>query len=104
MAEKSCKVSVMDSDGNAHSCRVTASSVYEAAAQGLVAIQKSGWANIPFEPLNISVSVNEIPVEHEVRYLELLKWANRPGGRSPREISERIRIREILGIPEQRRA
>jgi hypothetical protein len=104
MAEKSCRVSLTDTDGTTHSCKVTASSVYEAAAQGLIAIQKSGWANIPFEPHKITVSVNEIPVEHEVRYMELMKWANRPGGRSPREISERIRIREILGIPEERRA
>lgn len=104
MAEKSCKVSFTDTDGNTHSCRVTASSVYEAAAQGLVAIRNSGWANVPFEPQRISVAVNEIPVEHEVRYMDLMKWAQREGGRTPREVSERTRVRRILGMENERSA
>jgi hypothetical protein len=69
-----------------------------------MAIRNSGWANIPFEPQRISVAVNEIPVEHEVRYMELMKWAQRPGGRTPREISERTRVRRILGIENERLA
>jgi hypothetical protein len=88
MAEKSCRVSVMDTDGTSHSVRVTASSVFEAAATGLAVIRNSGWANVPFEPMRISVSVNEIPVEHE--------------GRSPREIVERNKVRLLLGIPDER--
>ena len=104
MAEKSCKVSFTDADGNTHSCRVTASSVYEAAAQGLVAVRNSGWANIPFEPHRISVAVNEIPVEHEVRYMDLMKWVQRAGGRTPREVSERTRVRRILGMENERPA
>jgi hypothetical protein len=104
MAEKSCKVSLVDSDGTEHSVRVTASTLFEAAATGIAAIRNSGWANVPFEPHRISVSVSEIPVQHEVKYEELMRWANRVGGRSPREIIERSKIRKILGIPDERRA
>ncbi|MGA8035143.1 MAG: hypothetical protein WA823_13840 [Candidatus Acidiferrales bacterium] len=103
MAEKHCKVTLIGTDGMTHSAQVTASSVFEAAAQGLMAIQQSGWANVPYEPYKISVTVNEIPVEHDVKYEELMRWVNRPGGRSPREIVERQRVRKILGIADEPR-
>jgi hypothetical protein len=102
MTEKSCRVTMMGEDAMTFSCVVTASSVFEAAARGMVAIQKTGWANVPYEPYRISVTVNEVPVEHEVKYKELMAWVNRVGGRSPREITERYRVREILGLPENR--
>jgi hypothetical protein len=104
MAEKSCKVSVTDSDGNTHSVCVTASTLFTAAAAGIAAIRKSGWANVPYRPMKIAVTVNEVPVEHEVSFKELEKWASRPGGRSPAEIIERNRVKSLLGMPDERRA
>jgi hypothetical protein len=103
MQLKNCRVTIRDDWDITISSNVTASSVYEAAAAGVMAIQKSGMAKFPFEPELITVTVNEIPVEHQVKYDDLMRWANRPGGRSPREITERLRVRGILGIPDDPR-
>jgi hypothetical protein len=46
----------------------------------------------------VKVSVNPVRVEHEVKLVDFTKWLETKGG-SPREVSARHRIREILGIP-----
>jgi hypothetical protein len=33
-----------------------------------------------------------------------MKWAQRAGGRTPREVSERTRVRRILGMENERPA
>ncbi len=43
------------------------------------------------------VSVANGRVEHEVRLQDFTKWLEKPGG-SPREVSDRKRLREILGM------
>jgi hypothetical protein len=37
-------------------------------------------------------------VEHEVKLMDFTKWLEKRGG-SPREVSDRHRIRAILGMP-----
>jgi hypothetical protein len=50
-------------------------------------------------PLNVvKVSVADVRVEHEVKLMDFTKWLERAGG-SPREVSDRHRIRAILGMP-----
>jgi hypothetical protein len=85
-------------DGVSHTVEVTAATLYEAVAQGLAAIRGDEWvAGIP-EGLNAArVSVANVRVEHEVRLMDFTKWLDRSGG-SPREVSDRRRIRAILGI------
>jgi hypothetical protein len=62
-----------------------------------------------FEPTNgvagiaqglnvVKVSVADIRVEHEVKLMDFTKWLERNGG-SPREVSDRQKIRSILGMP-----
>jgi hypothetical protein len=46
----------------------------------------------------VTVSVADIRVEHEVKLMDFTKWLDRTGG-SPREVSDRQRIRSILGMP-----
>jgi hypothetical protein len=104
MSEKSCKVTVVGSEGMSYTANVTAATLFTAAAAGLAAIRKSGWADVPFQPRKITVVVNEVPVEHEVSFKELERWASRPGGRSPAEIVERNRVKALLGMPDERRA
>jgi hypothetical protein len=83
--------------GVSHSVELTAASLYEAVAQGLVAIQKSDWVATLAQGLNVvKVSVADVRIEHEVKMIEFKKWLERPGG-SPREIGSRKRVREILG-------
>ena len=77
--------------------------MYEAVAQGLAAIRGNEWvAGIGDGPLNVvKVSVADVHIEHEVKLGDFAKWLNRTGG-SPRDASQRQRIRSILGMPVSR--
>ena len=89
-------------NGVSHTVEVTASTLYEAVAQGLAAIQGQEWVGEIADGLNVvKVSVVPVRVEHEVRMMDFTKWLERKGG-SPREVSDRHRIRMILGIPASR--
>jgi hypothetical protein len=45
----------------------------------------------------VKVSVADVRVEHEVRLMDFTKWLDKTGG-SPREVSDRHKIRSILGM------
>jgi hypothetical protein len=45
----------------------------------------------------VKVRVTNVAVEHEVRLMDFTKWLERTGG-SPREMTERKRIRSMLGV------
>jgi hypothetical protein len=89
--------------GVSHTVEVTASTLYEAVAQGLAAIEGQAWVVSEIaQGLNVvKVSAAPVRVEHEVRLIDFTKWLERKGG-SPRDISDRQRIRSILGIPTTR--
>ena len=98
MTARSCRVTVQNSEGISHTAQVTAGSVYEAVAQGLVAFRKCDWAGDALATHGtVTVSVAEVRVEHQIRIVDFTKWLERPG-RTPREVSERHRIRSILGL------
>ena len=46
----------------------------------------------------VKMSVADVRVEHEVKLMDFTKWLERVGG-SPREVSDRHKIRAILGMP-----
>ena len=97
MSLRSCRVTVCDMAGVKHSVEVTASTLYEAVALGLVAIREHDWASEIAEGLNTAdVSVTPLPVMHSVRIQDFNKWLSRSGG-TPNEISQRNHIRKILG-------
>jgi hypothetical protein len=97
MAVRSCRVTISDLDGVSHSVEVTAATLYEAVAQGLAALRGHEWvAGITEEVVKVSVA--DVRVEHEVKLKDFTSWLEKPGGASPREVSERHRIRSILGI------
>ena len=99
MPLRSCRVTIQDMDGVAHTVEVTAATLYEAVAQGLAAIRGNDWVAGIAQGLNaVKVSVADVRVEHEVKLMDFTKWVDRTGG-SPREISDRQRIRSILGMP-----
>jgi len=103
MPVKSCRVTIQDLDGVSHSVQVTASTLYEAVAQGIAAIRGNEWvAGIAQGNNVVRVSVANVRVDHEVRLQEFTKWLEKPGG-SPREVIERKRLRDILGMPVTRR-
>jgi hypothetical protein len=89
-------------DGVAHTVEVTAATLYEAVAQGLAAIRRNEWVAGIAQGVNVvKVSVADVRVEHEVKLMDFTKWVDRTGG-SPREMSDRRRIRAILGMPTAR--
>lgn len=89
-------------DGVSHTVEVTAATLYEAVAQGLAAIRGHEWvAGIAQGSNVVKVSVADVRVEHEVKLMDFTRWLDRTGG-SPREASDRRRIRSILGMPVSR--
>jgi hypothetical protein len=89
-------------DGVTHTVEVTAATLYEAVAQGLAAIRRNEWLAGIAQGVNVvKVSVADVRVEHEVKLMDFTKWVDRTGG-SPREMSDRRRIRAILGMPTAR--
>jgi hypothetical protein len=102
MPVRSCRVTVQDLDGVSHTVDVTAAALYEAVAQGLSLIRRGDWVAGVAQGLNVvKVSVADVRVEHEVKLMDFTKWLERPGG-PPREVSDRQRIRSILGMPASR--
>lgn len=87
-----------DIEGVSHTVEVTAATLYEAVAQGLAAIRGNEWVAGIAQGFNVvKVSVADVRIEHEVKLGDFTKWLDRPGG-SPREVSDRHRIRSILGM------
>jgi hypothetical protein len=99
MAVRTCRVTITDLEGISHSVRVTAATLYEAVALGLVALRGHEWvAGIPEGLAPVRVSVTSVPVEHCVTVGDFTRWLERKGG-SPREVMDRDRVRAILGLP-----
>jgi hypothetical protein len=98
MGVRSCRVTITDLDGVAHSVEVTASTLYEAVALGLAAIRGNKWVNgIPDGFNSVKVRVMDIPVDHEVRLKDFTNWLERRGN-TPKEVTDRKKIRGILGL------
>src|SRR5260370_18022508 len=99
MPVRSCGGRIRDSEGVTHTVEVTVATLYEAVAQGLAAIRRNEWLAGIAQGVNVvKVSVADVRVEHEVKLMDFTKWVDRTGG-SPREMSDRQRIRAILGMP-----
>ena len=88
MAVRSYRVSITDLEGITHTVEVTASTLYEAVALGLVALRGNDWvAGLPEGLAPVRVTVAAIPVEHTVRIADFARWVEWKGG-SPREMSD----------------
>ena len=101
MQVRSCRVTIRDMDGVSHTVEVTASSLYEAVAQGLAAMRGDHWVSGIPQSLNVKVSVANVRVEHEVKMADFERWLEKPS-KSPREMTDRQRIRAILGMAASR--
>jgi hypothetical protein len=99
MTVRACRVTIQDLDGISHTAEVTADTRYEAVAQGLAALRKNEWVEGIQEQFGVvKVSVADVRVEHLVKIADLTTWLERPG-RTPRDVSQRHKIRAILGMP-----
>lgn len=95
MAQKTCRVTMRDMDGIEHTAHVTADTLFEAVARGLVALKANSWTGDLVQG-TAQVMVNDTPVEHTVKLREFHNWLSKTAG-APRDISHRQKIREILG-------
>jgi len=96
---KSCRVTISDMEGVAHSVEVTAATLYEAVALGLRELQGNEWVEGIARGLNtVRISVKNVQVEHTVTIGEFTKWLERRGG-TPAEMTRKRRVREISGLP-----
>jgi len=101
MELRSCRVTISDIEGVAHTVEVTAATLYEAVALGLTQIRDNEWAHDIAGGLNtVSVCVKAVQVEHTVRMKDFTQWLQQKGG-SPAEIMRRKRIREVMGMPRE---
>jgi hypothetical protein len=99
MPVRSCRVTIKDMDGVKHTVDVTAETLYEAVALGLVALRGNDWVMGIAQGMNtVQVSVVDIPIEHSVKIQDFHDWLERSAG-GPREISKRSRVKTILGLP-----
>jgi|SRR5580704_4482094 hypothetical protein len=99
MEVKSCRVTISNMDGVAHTIEVTAATLYEAVALGLRQLQGNEWVEGIARGLNtVKVTVKNVQVEHTVTIGEFTKWLERRGG-TPVEMTRKRKVREILGMP-----
>jgi hypothetical protein len=99
MPVRSCRVTITDLEGIAHTVEVTATTLFEAVALALKALRGNQWvAGIPNGFATVKVKVVDIPVEHDVKLKDFTSWLNRLGD-SPKGVIDRQKIREILQLP-----
>jgi hypothetical protein len=98
MPVRSCKVTIIDVEGGGPFRRSPAASLYEATALGVRAIRGNPWVMGISEQFNsVKIEVKDIAVEHAVKLRDFTAWLDRKGN-SPKEMMDRIKIREILGL------
>lgn len=90
---RTCRVSFTDGSGTKHTAEVVAETLYEAALVGLKAISET-WAGEP--GMRTPISISTVPVEHQVTLFQIKEWAEKPGGRSPKEVVMKNRLTELL--------
>src|SRR6201982_982066 len=99
MEIRSCRVTIADMDGVAHTVEVTAATLFEAVALGLKQLQGNEWVAGIGRPMDtVTVSVKSIPVGHRGAIGKFTKWLER-SGKSPAEGMRKRKVREILGLP-----
>jgi hypothetical protein len=93
-----CQVSIQDIEGIEHVVEVTASTLYEAIALGILAIEKNKWAGeIPGGTMTVTVCAQEPTVQHKVQIQKFKRWLEQPGTTS----ADRLARQHILKILER---
>jgi hypothetical protein len=99
---RTCRVSITDLDNITHTVEVSAETLYEAVALGLVAIKDSEWVATVGEGLHtITVRVMDVSVEHKVTFHDFNQWLKKESW-SPLDMARHERVRKILGIKKER--
>src|ERR1700739_4456180 len=93
---RKCRVSYCDPNGVENTVEVTATSPYDAVAQGLRVFRDNDWINeVSRGQTTISVAVTHPEVQHKVRVQDFERWLESQG-RTPAEMSLKARPQELL--------
>jgi hypothetical protein len=93
---RTCLVSFTDLNRIRHTAEVSASTLYEAAVLALVEFRRSQFVPAPIPVgATLSVRVKEPEQIHEVKIEAVRDWL-KGHGRTPKDLSERQKLREIL--------
>ena len=95
VALRTCTVSFSGPSGIRHSVDVTAESVYEAAALGVSALRKSGWADAVALGTELEIHVREPPTSR-VRLHQIHRWCDGIAT-SPDETLKKRKLKQLLG-------
>jgi hypothetical protein len=96
VAFRSCTVSFTGPSGIRHSVDLTADSVYEAAALGVAALRKSGWADGVAPGTELEIQVREPPTCHRITVQQIHRWCDGTTV-SPDETLRKRRLKQLLG-------
>jgi hypothetical protein len=94
MPVRRCLVTIIDMQGEPHTAEVAASTLFSAIAGALKEIPAGKWKPNGFIPVKVRV---ETGAEYAVKLGDFTRWLDRRGN-TPREVIDRKRIREILGL------
>jgi len=98
-----CRVSYLDSRNIEHAVDVTADSLFEAAAVAVRAFREGALMDdLPVAGTELRIAVFQLPVEHRVRLQRVEQWAQTGTVKSPVEMLRRERVRELLGLKNER--
>jgi hypothetical protein len=98
-----CRVSYLDSRNIEHAVDVTADSLFEAAAVAVRAFREGALMDdLPVAGTELRIAVFPLPVEHRVRLQRVEQWAQTGTVKSPVEMLRRERVRELLGLKNER--
>jgi hypothetical protein len=93
----SCKISFTDGAGVTHSITVTAESLYEAAARGVVEFKRTGFALAEIGPATrLTIAVEGPNPSYELPVARLQSWLE-TNGKTPREQAMKVTLRQLLG-------
>src|SRR5580693_6299480 len=97
------RVSYLDSRNIEHAVDVTADSLFEAAAVAVRAFREGALMDdLPVAGTELRIAVFPLPVEHRVRLQRVEQWAQTGTVKSPVEMLRRERVRELLGLKNER--
>ena len=95
MALRTCTVSFSGPSGIRHSVDVTAESVYEAAALGVSALRKNGWADAVALGTELEIQVRP-PTFHCITVHQIHRWCDGIAT-SPDETLKKRKLKQLLG-------
>lgn len=96
VSSRRCTVSFTDANGITHTARVSAASLFEAAALGLAEFRRCGFAGVALGMgTTLDVAVQSPSTTHSLGLAKVEAWLS-SSGKSPAEQALKVRLREEL--------